>query len=457
LESIVLKDVGVFVDTRVDFPPIDSTSADQKAEIHLFTGANGCGKSTLLYALASVFDDLSGGRLARRRFLSPSSFIAFKFSESYGQFGAHYPSEDPQFSCEFGPVQRWFEDKSQGIYGAIPLRDFTGQGNPTAIAAYKTDQANFFPGSAVQSGIKFGYAAFAYSGQRTLTAVPLGAIQQITNSPFENSLSFDSTVRPQVLVQWIANNRAQAALARDDGERDAGALYDAALAKITTAIRDICGLIVHFKMQRSPLSVSVVVDGQAIPFDGLPDGLKSIISWVADLAIRLESIPWIDVARDVFEQRIFLFLDEIDVHLHPKWQRRILPAIQRMLPNAQIFVSTHSPFVVGSVDDAWVYRLPERGRGAGRTIIPLRSGAGKSYRLILEEIFGIDKEFDVETEAMFDKFYEARDAFMKQPTDSGALISMGVQLAERGEEARTIVETELRQTSRRTGVEVRIA
>ncbi|MBK7937436.1 MAG: ATP-binding protein [Lewinellaceae bacterium] len=45
----------------------------------------------------------------------------------------------------------------------------------------------------------------------------------------------------------------------------------------------------------------------------------------------------------VFERNFILFLDEIEVHLHPAWQRKILPAVQKLFPNAQIFISTHSP------------------------------------------------------------------------------------------------------------------
>ena len=200
------------------------------------------------------------------------------------------------------------------------------------------------------------------------------------------------------------------------------------------------------------------VNGDSIQFDGLPDGLKSIISWVADLSLRLEAIPW-EVEQDIFSQPIILFLDEVDIHLHPKWQRRILPAIQKLLPNAQIFVSTHSPFVVGSVENAWVYRLPEPGsKTDGVTEIEgIPSGAGKSYRLILNEIFDIDKEFDVETEALFDEFYQARAVFLKTPANADEVAKIAGRLAARGEEAAAIAARELRQISRVTGVEVSLA
>ena len=59
----------------------------------------------------------------------------------------------------------------------------------------------------------------------------------------------------------------------------------------------------------------------------------------------------------IIEKNLILFLDEIEVHLHPAWQRKVLPVVQKLFKNSQIFISTHSPFVVNSVDDAWVYKL----------------------------------------------------------------------------------------------------
>lgn len=280
------------------------------------------------------------------------------------------------------------------------------------------------------------------------------AIQNIKNSPFEDALSFERTVRPGVLAQWIANNRTKAALARDDGDNTEALQYDAALKAISDFIYEICQLKLNFRLKRSPLDVVIEVDGLEVTFDVLPEGLKSIISWVADLALRLEDIPFTE-RREIFSQPIILFLDEVDIHLHPKWQRRILPAVQKLLPNAQVFVSTHSPFVVGSVEDAWVYRLPDAQRKVLRdpsiaeTIIPVASAAGKSYQLILEEVFNVSEQFDVETEALLDDFYCQRDAYLKNPANDRALMMLADSIRERSDELELIIEMELRQIARR--------
>jgi hypothetical protein len=446
VEALALHHVGVFDDVELKFKPIASAERDEKkAEIHIFTGPNGCGKSTLLCALAGIFNALAiKDGLIQRRFWDAQSAVDFLFSKNAGRIGVCNPGSSPQLENCYGNYQPLINDSSRGVF----------YGGCQEFSQYAHLTYNFRPELA-HSQARFSYAAFAYSGQRTLEDMQLTAIQPINNSPFENALSFHNGVRPQVLLQWIANNRTQSALAKQDGDTQAAQLYDEALGRITGLIRDVCDLEVEFRLERSPLAVTVSVNNLPIRFDVLPDGLKSIISWVGDLSLRLEAIPWQE-SHDVFSQPIILLLDEVDIHLHPRWQRRILPAIQKLLPNAQIFVSTHSPFVVGSVEDAWVYRLPDPGQGTA-VIEGERSRAGDSYRLILEEVFGIDKEFDVETEKLFSRFYQQRTVLLSEHGAADELLDTARALVQRSEEAEAIVCRELRQLSRVLGRELMFA
>ncbi|VEA61090.1 hemin importer ATP-binding subunit [Serratia plymuthica] len=427
IESITLRDIGVFENTRFDFPPIESLEADEKkAEIHIFTGPNGCGKSTLLYALAGIFLPSSTKIAIAKRFRNTESKVTYTFNSSTGQY------------------------RSLLVGGKINLTKYKNELKNKDI----TDYINITSADNNSLFYSLNYAAFAYSGQRLDTPEnKLSLISEIQSSPFENALSFNQTARADVLMQWIANNRTQAALARVDNDGKGIEKYESAINRISTFIYDVCSIKVNFKLNREPLAVSLNLDGNDVFYDVLPDGLKSIICWVADLALRLEAISWRN-SKDIFSQPIILFLDEVDIHLHPKWQRRILPAIQTLLPNAQVFVSTHSPFVVGSVEDAWVYRLPDPQQNICRdshipeTIQPAPSSAGKSYQLILDEVFGVPEQFDVETEKQLDEFYRLRQRVMENKTDDTELKALANTLTQKGEEVGAIVSMELRQLAR---------
>ena len=74
-----------------------------------------------------------------------------------------------------------------------------------------------------------------------------------------------------------------------------------------------------------------------------------------------------------------LIIDEIDAHLHPSWQRRIIPALTRNFPNLQIFCSTHPPLMLAGLEEGQVQlisrdtkghrrRVPQRGRYCGLVV-----------------------------------------------------------------------------------------
>jgi len=432
IESIALKNIGVFDDVSIVFPPIESAEADEKkAEIHLFTGANGCGKSTLLYALASCLGEEAYQLVLQRKvfknYIVISTMNHFSFSiEKYEKF--------------------FLIDKYKHLVHGSDIHNYH---------VYKENYKQ-----RTNMVVAFKFAAFAYSGRRTLEEAKTHSINNVENiqkSPFENALSFTGNTDTNLIAQWILNSLSSAALAEVEGDKQAAQNYQFAVKKIEAFIFEICQLDIKFKVQRSPLTVKMSLNNQVLDFEVLPDGLKSVISWVADLAVRLDSIPWAE-QRSIFEQNIILFLDEIDIHLHPKWQRRILPAVQKLLPNAQIFASTHSPFVVGSVEDAWIYKLPEQGQIV-KEIKAIKSNPAKSYALILDEIFDIDQDFGEEVEQDLDKFYRYRQAYMtnRQAEDKTQLLTIAAKLVDKGEEVKAIIARELRQLSRLMNEDIDLA
>jgi predicted ATP-binding protein involved in virulence len=177
--------------------------------------------------------------------------------------------------------------------------------------------------------------------------------------------------------------------------------------------------------------------------------VKSIVSWVADLLMRMDRIPWVDDVP-LTKRPFLLLLDEIDIHLHPAWQRRILPMVARLFPNAQIIASTHSPFVVGSAgEDAHIIRFEVKG---GRsTLDPTKRGSqsGTSVSAVLAEVFGIKTEFDIDTEKALRAFDTARVRLLRgEAADRSEVDRLAHQLAARSEELADIMGMEMRQLER---------
>jgi predicted ATP-binding protein involved in virulence len=164
----------------------------------------------------------------------------------------------------------------------------------------------------------------------------------------------------------------------------------------------------------------------------------------------MDRVKWENDAP-VFERNFILFLDEIEVHLHPAWQRKILPAVQKLFPNAQIFISTHSPFVVGSVDGAWIHKFVKPNGDSQLAGPPILSEDAKSFRYWLDEVFDIKKEFGEGAQRQLDRFYELRNRLLVNGTakEREEFVRIATDLSNQSREMESIISLELRQLNKR--------
>jgi energy-coupling factor transporter ATP-binding protein EcfA2 len=96
-----------------------------------------------------------------------------------------------------------------------------------------------------------------------------------------------------------------------------------------------------------------------VPLKRLSLGYKTVIAWTVDLAARLiERYPQ---SEDPLAEPAVVLVDEIDLHLHPKWQRTIMSFLTERFPNTQFIVTAHSPLVVQAAKNANIVLLRREG------------------------------------------------------------------------------------------------
>jgi predicted ATP-binding protein involved in virulence len=96
-----------------------------------------------------------------------------------------------------------------------------------------------------------------------------------------------------------------------------------------------------------------------VPLKSLSLGYKTVIAWTVDLAARLiERYPQ---SEDPLAEPAVVLVDEIDLHLHPKWQRTIMSFLTERFPNTQFIVTAHSPLVVQAAKNANIVLLRREG------------------------------------------------------------------------------------------------
>jgi predicted ATPase len=88
--------------------------------------------------------------------------------------------------------------------------------------------------------------------------------------------------------------------------------------------------------------------GLKVPFRALSDGYRAYIGWIGDLLYHVHTTC--PKGTRLLSSRGIVMVDEVDLHLHPKWQMTVLPVLAKVLPNLQFIVTSHSPLVVGSLE-----------------------------------------------------------------------------------------------------------
>jgi predicted ATP-binding protein involved in virulence len=445
IERLILDRVACFEHLNIRFQP---GRDPDKADIHILVGANGTGKTTILMALAQFFSSIPTGIEKRLRDSRSSALLrldkggaaGFKFASSSKPPTLATPDKtgDQGFSLAFRRNQGPFD-----FYETISVSPI--------LDKYRLKSSEYRAHAPEHKDTRFDFAAFAYSGQRSTEAYRIESIKEQNASPLAQACLFEKTQlsgQPDSLIQWIANSKAKAAFARTQGHEKDFIRYNEAVERIESTISRIIGKRFAFTLSYEPLNVGGSVDGQDLEIEVLPDGLKSLISWIGDLLMRMDRVPWSD-DRPVTERPFLLFLDEVEVHLHPAWQRQILPTIQSLFPHAQVFLSTHSPFVIASADDAWIYHFRMKD-GRVRLDEPLPSMVGHSYSTVLRDVLGIEEEFAPQVEGRLTEFYALRDQALRG--DEGALDGLKARaddLRKFGEEVLAIVVPEVRQVEKR--------
>lgn len=143
-------------------------------------------------------------------------------------------------------------------------------------------------------------------------------------------------------------------------------------------------------------------NGQAYNLKQLSDGEKSLILMVADIAYRLALAN--PNAEYCLTGEGIILIDEIDLHLHPAWQREVIPCLTKTFPNIQFLATTHSPQVLSNVSSDKVYLIEDF-----EIVLNTPPTYGNDSNTILEDLFEVNPR-PLHTESKFNKFYELLDA-----------------------------------------------
>ncbi|MGD1872616.1 MAG: AAA family ATPase [Mastigocoleus sp.] len=171
----------------------------------------------------------------------------------------------------------------------------------------------------------------------------------------------------------------------NENRRDSPDYKNPQLEAVRQAIYSLISGLSDLRVRRSPLRMTVKKFSRELNVNQLSDGEKCLLAMVGDLARRLAIA---NPGRDEpLQGDGIVLIDEVELHLHPKWQRDIIPALIKTFPNCQFIVTTHSPQVISHVKPEGVYILENTDEGI--VAIQPDISFGRDSNQILEDLMEV--------------------------------------------------------------------
>jgi hypothetical protein len=431
---------------------------------HILAGVNGSGKSTVLRTIAWVLDrgelgfqyddwmEMLKGHPESRALLvvAPNDtppYVLACSKTGRARLADWVKSALAKYSFDPATLAMASDSRSKGP----TLGRFAAE----AYLAAAEMQAYLSPSPTQPNGAKFTWLRFpmkehwqepeglyncaAYSPSRALRHLANPDLGKTLPDSNKNCLAFESTPQNEEIQSWLLSLYSKRAIARE--RKASGEEYTRSLGRFEAALQAIYDAKVTFEVEIEPrLQPRLKLAGQSLNFSQLPDGVRSTVAWVADFMMREDLMQW-DPSLHGRRPGILL-LDEVDAHLHPYWQRRLLPAMREALPDVQIIATSHSPFVISSCPNSRVHVLELESDGTAHARQPVDSPIGESVTTTLKEIFGVDSRFDILTERQLDEWngLKRREAaHALSDAERERLKGLTNTLASRSEELRSIV------------------
>lgn len=290
-------------------------NGDRPAKWTVILGENGVGKTTILqcaWAMAPYVSEPQPGALVGshpRGFLVPDRLALRRAATSNVSIHAEVVLDQPLTS---------------GKVGAPALSSLESDAPNAGNIGYYPNWANV---------VCCGYGALRRSGEASVEA---GASNHSAASLLSDDTELKSGSEWYLRADYAANSTT------DQRVRERRDKVRAALIDLLPDVSDI--RVAGLDEQPPRPRAEVQTHYGWVPMRALSLGYRSMIAWVVDLASRMfEAFP--DSADPLAEPAIAL-VDEIDLHLHPRWQREITAHLDRLFPNVQFIVTAHSPLVV---------------------------------------------------------------------------------------------------------------
>lgn len=314
----------------------------------IITGKNGSGKTILLNAISDFLDKIKGD--------TTMNFLSYGKQVENQKHLLKNPSLDDQTRMTYNSILQMQENQYKLFYGKIDV-EFNNVSD--IIDKYNKDE---FVIAFYQADRKIRMDENKNPTKPTINR--RGGVKDTSTSQFLNFLS---------------DLKIQEALARNENQiEDANnirAWFDEFEVLLQSIFEDN-DLKLEFNYK--DYSFRINTGGKSFKFTEMSDGFAAVIDIVADLILKMQSENSLTRA---YQKEGIVLIDEVETHLHLGLQKLVMPMLSKVFPNIQFIITTHSPFVLSSMNNAVAFDLEHREKISDLTEY--------SYESLAEGYFGV--------------------------------------------------------------------
>ena len=379
-------------------PPLEDVYLDCDERVNLFIGPNASGKSTILRAIEDLSSSWGDGD-------------EFDSGNSYPIYGKGYKNASVHVGVNYGcptdtgyfPVGADSRDSGMSIWEAVPFlyipatRVSLRSQNIFDHTIHRPEPYGFnlswndiihrhFCNSWGNFQGEYVEEFFDHLRQESRA-------EPVRQDQLRRAIAVSYSCAKSICLEVIYEDTPQAyveVISEDELDEDDPEFYPK-------------GRVVHFAM-----GIGTTDDplGEPLYAGALSSGTQSTLLWIRALSLKIAyHYDWAEGWED---KPAILLIDEIENHLHPTWQRRVIPALLKHFPGLQIFATTHSPFVVAGLKAGQVHLLKREGKGVDGVETKAEDIIGWTADEILRTIMGVDDPTDDETAAAARKLRQLR-------------------------------------------------